>query len=192
MSIRRLGIVNPNANTDSNGFTAVQSSYLASVVVTNKGATQQTARVWVVPNGASQVSQYGYIIYDVAVPAGNSIETHRFGIDNGDSVWVRGSSSDLSFMINGVYDATTSIDAHLTQTTNVHGIANTANLATQTYATNAATAAQTAAATALAAHEADTTNIHGIANTANLATLTTTNSLNTRLIAIELGLGIFD
>lgn len=152
MAIRRLGIVNPAANTNASGFTAVQAAYLASVVVTNKSNSEQTARVWVVPSGATLSSQYGYIVYDVPVPAANSIETHRFGISDGDSIWVRGSSSDLSFMINGIYDATTSIDAHLLQTTNVHGIA----------------------------------------NTANLATLTTTNALNNRLIAIELGLGIFD
>ena len=42
------------------------------------------------------------------------------------------------------------------------------------------------------AHLLQTTSVHGIADTANLATLTTTTALNNRLIAIELGLGIFD
>jgi len=159
MAVRRLGVVNPAADTDSLGFTSVGAAYLASVIVTNKGGTDQTARVWVKPNGATLASQYGYIIYDVIVPAANSIETHRFAISNGDQIWVRGNSANLSFMLNGVYDSTASFDDHLTDTTDVHGIPDTSVLVT-TATTNALT--------------------------------NTTNSLNTRLIALELGLGIFD
>jgi hypothetical protein len=152
MAVRRLGVVNPGANTDSLGFTSVGAAYLASVIVTNKGGTDQTARVWVKPSGATLTSQYGYIVYDVVVPAANSIETHRFAISDGDQIWVRGNSANLSFMINGVYDSTASFDDHLI----------------------------------------DTTSVHGIADTSQLATLAVTNALNTRLVSIELGLGIFD
>jgi hypothetical protein len=151
MAIRRLGVVNPAADTNVLVATAV-ASYLASVIVTNKDTTSKTVRVWVVPSGATLASQYSYVVYDVAIPAGNSIETHRFAINSGDSVYVRSNSANLSFALNGIYDSTTSIDAHLLETTNVHGIA----------------------------------------DTSILATTTTTNSLNTRLINIELGLGIFD
>lgn len=152
MAIRRLGISNPTLNTDTSVFTASSATYLCSVIITNKDSVEKTGRVWVVPSGATLASQYGYIVYDVAVPAGNSIETHRFAISDGDSVWVRGNSSSLSFSVNGIYDSSASIDDHII----------------------------------------DTTNVHGIADTSQLATLTTTNSLNTRLISIELGLGIFD
>ena len=152
MAVRRLGISNPTLNTDTSVFTAVSATYLCSVIVTNKDSVEKTARVWVRPSGATLVSQYGYIVYDVVVPAGNSIETHRCAISDGDAVWVRGNSSSLSFSLNGIYDSSASIDDHLI----------------------------------------DTTNVHGITDTAQLATLTTTNSLNTRLISIELGLGIFD
>jgi len=152
MAIRRLGISNPTLNTDASVFTATGATYLCSVIITNKDSVEKTGRVWVRPSGATLASQYGYIVYDVAVPAGNSIETHRFAISDGDSVWVRGNSSSLSFSLNGIYDSSASIDAHIPLTTNVHGIA----------------------------------------DTSQLATLTTTNSLNTRLISIELGLGIFD
>lgn len=152
MAIRRLGISNPTLNTDTSVFTASSATYLCSVIITNKDSVEKTGRVWVRPSGATLASQYGYIVYDVAVPAGNSIETHRFAISDGDSVWVRGNSSSLSFSVNGIYDSSASIDDHII----------------------------------------DTTNVHGIADTSQLATLTTTNSLNTRLISIELGLGIFD
>lgn len=151
MAIRRLGISNPILNTDTSIYTA-NASYLASAIITNKGASEYTARVWVVPAGALSAGEHGFIVYDVAIPSGNSIETHRFAIGSGDSVYVRSSNSSLSFSLNGIYDSTTSIDAHLLETTNVHGIA----------------------------------------DTAQLATLATTNTLNTRLINIELGLGIFD
>ena len=152
MAVRRLGISNPTLNTDTSVFTATSATYLCSVIITNKDSVEKTGRVWVVPSGATLASQYGYIVYDVAVPAGNSIETHRFAISDGDAVWVRGNSSSLSFSLNGIYDSSASIDDHLV----------------------------------------DTTNVHGITDTAQLATLTTTNSLNTRLISLELGLGIFD
>ena len=66
------------------------------------------------------------------------------------------------------------IATHEADTTSVHGIANTALLATTA---NVATAkgeaiadAATAAGSALSTHEADTTSVHGIANTALLAT----------------------
>jgi len=152
MAVRRLGISNPAIDTDTSVFSALNATYLCSVIITNKDSVEKTARVWVKPSGATLVSQYGYIVYDVPVPAANSIETHKFAISDGDSVWVRGNSSNLSFSLNGIYDSSASIDAHIPQTTNVHGIA----------------------------------------DTSQLATLNTTNSLNTRLISIELGLGIFD
>lgn len=152
MAVRRLGISNPTLNTNTSVFTAANATYLCSVIITNKDSVEKTGRVWVVPNGATQASQYGYIVYDVAVPAGNSIETHRFAISDGDSVWVRGNSSNISFSLNGIYDSSASIDDHIP----------------------------------------DTTSVHGIADTSLLVTTSTTNALNTRLISLELGLGIFD
>lgn len=152
MAIRRLGISNPAADTNVSVFTALNATYLCSVIITNKSAEEKTGRVWVVPSGATLQNQYGYIVYDVPVPAANAIETHRFAISDGDSIWVRGNSSDLSFSVNGIYDSSASIDDHII----------------------------------------DTTNVHGIADTSQLATISTTNDLNSRLVSIELGLGIFD
>jgi hypothetical protein len=120
MAIRRLAVSTPGLNTDTSIFTASSATYLCSAIITNKDTTAKTARVWVRPSGASQEFQYGYIVYDVAIPAGNSIETHRFAISNGDAVWVRANSSSLSFSLNGIYDSSASIDAHIPLTTNVH------------------------------------------------------------------------
>ena len=54
------------------------------------------------------------------------------------------------------------LTAHESDTTNIHGISNTANLATLTDLSN---------------HESDTTNIHGISNTAELVTLSGSQTL---------------
>jgi len=151
MSVRRLGISNPAINTSTLIFTST-ASYMVSIIATNKDSTTKKARAWVVPSGATQQSQWGYIFYDVDVPSYNSIESHRFAVENGDTVYVRTDTANMSFSLNGIYDSTASFDSHLTQTTNVHGIA----------------------------------------DTSQLVTVSTTNSLNNRLIALELGLGIFD
>lgn len=66
--------------------------------------------------------------------------------------------------IDTSYVATVSaLTSHEMDTTGIHGIADTSQLATKTYADNSIS-------TALSTHESDTTNIHGITNTADLAT----------------------
>ena len=63
--------------------------------------------------------------------------------------------------------STADITAHENDTTNIHGIANTANLATLTDLSN---------------HENDTTNIHGISNTAELVTLAGVQTLTNKTL----------
>ena len=151
MAVTRMGVANPAANTATSIFTA-DAAYLCSVIATNKGAAASTVRAWVVPNGSTSSADHAYMLYNVALPVSDGIESHRFAISIGDVVRISASTEDVSFSLNGIYDSSASIDAHIPLTTNVHGIA----------------------------------------DTANLATLTTTNALNTRLISLELGLGIFD
>jgi len=84
----------------------------------------------------------------------------------------------------------TNLSNHESDTTNVHGIANTDALASKTYADNAvsthssdttevhgipdttALATKTYADNAVSSHNSDTTNVHGIVDTADLATKT--------------------
>ena len=69
--------------------------------------------------------------------------------------------------------ASSTLTSHTNATTSVHGIADTAALATKTYADNTATSAASAAATdAVGTHNLDTTNVHGITDTAALVTTT--------------------
>lgn len=57
------------------------------------------------------------------------------------------------------YATTTALSSHESDTTNIHGIVDTALLATQSYADSA-----------VSTHSSDTTNVHGITDTALLAT----------------------
>jgi hypothetical protein len=61
--------------------------------------------------------------------------------------------------------ADSAVSTHSSDTTDVHGIANTANLATKTYADNA-----------VSTHDSDTTSVHGIADTSALALTATVNT----------------
>ena len=103
---------------------------------------------------------------------GNVLTVFDNGITNGraaDGTAITAHS--INAVVEHVFTATDAdeANAHINGTTNVHGIDDTSLLATTAYATDAAAAAQAAAATALAAHETDTTNIHGITDTAALA-----------------------
>ena len=68
---------------------------------------------------------------------------------------------------------TTDLETHSNDTTSIHGIADTAELATKLYAD-----------TAVTTHQNDSTNIHGIADTATLVTLTGTETLTGKTIAL--------
>lgn len=78
----------------------------------------------------------------------------KFKFGNGTSLW-----SALGYANVLLSDLTSAIDAHNADTTNVHGITDTAALATNS-----------SVASDISTHNDDTTNVHGIANTANLAT----------------------
>jgi hypothetical protein len=69
--------------------------------------------------------------------------------------------------------ADSAVQTHQNDTTSIHGIADTAELATKTYADSAVTT-----------HQNDTTNIHGIADTSVLVTLSGTETLTGKTIAL--------
>ena len=78
-------------------------------------------------------------------------------------------NDDPNFFANIADSIADNIDLH-NVTTGVHGIANTALLATLTNVSTAQTAAEGFATTAITTHNTDTTDVHGIADTAALAT----------------------
>ena len=85
---------------------------------------------------------------------------------------------DLNTAESTLSTTTSNFNAHDVKTTNVHGIADTAALATKAYADAAATTVAGTASNALSTHESDTTSVHGIADTTKLVK---TNSASTTL-----------
>jgi peptidoglycan hydrolase CwlO-like protein/uncharacterized protein YaiE (UPF0345 family) len=76
-------------------------------------------------------------------------------------------------------------DLHDAKTTNVHGIADTSVLATQSEVTAAQTNAETTAATALTTHADDTTNVHGISDTSKLVYLDAASQTLTGSLTVD-------
>jgi hypothetical protein len=102
MAVKRYGVQNPNANTEVTLLTT-NDPLLISVIATNKHASADAdINVFVIPNGATQPSQYAYIAYNLQVNPGNSVETHRFAVNAGDTVKVSSSISDVSFTGSGI------------------------------------------------------------------------------------------
>lgn len=118
MPIQRLGLSNPAANEDIVLYTA-NDNYLVSVVVANKAinATPLTkVNIWVAPANATLPSQYAYIASNLLVGVGQSFETFRFGINSGDTVYVRTSVALTSFSINGIPQEDSAQPENLAQT----------------------------------------------------------------------------
>ena len=104
MAITRLGIANPAASTATSLYAASYST-LASVVVSNKSTSTSVlpeVDIYIVPPGASQESQYAYIVKNLEIQAGQSFETFKFAINGSDTVFVRSTTANVSFSINGI------------------------------------------------------------------------------------------
>jgi hypothetical protein len=128
--IQRLGLSNPVANEDIVLYNS-NDNYLVSVVVANKAvnATPLTkVSIWVVPSNAVIAAQYAYIASNLTVGVGQSFETFRFAINDGDTVYVRSTLALTSFSINGVPQEDSAQPENIAQTfTNkvIRGVDNT-------------------------------------------------------------------
>ena len=156
-----------------------------------------TAAQWTAANPVLAAGEIGF-----------ETDTNKFKMGNGSSAWSAlqyfANAAELAAIIDGapnllntlnelaeaigddpqfIVTVATNLTNHEADTTNIHGIANTAALSTQTYADAAATTAQTAAQSyadsAVSTHNSDTTQVHGIANTASLALLTDVSTAQT-------------
>lgn len=102
MGLQRLAILNPIANSASTLFVA-DNQYLTSVIATNTNSSSATQiSVWVEPQGNSNPSDFAYIINNLELDGGNSYETFRFAVNQGDSVRVRSTSSSVAFSSYGL------------------------------------------------------------------------------------------
>lgn len=104
MAIVRLALGNPNADTDTLLHTATRQS-IVSVIATNTASATAEVDVWVQPSSASASSQYAYFAKDTVLPGNNSLETFRFSLETDDDLYVRSSTSDVSFSVNAIYES---------------------------------------------------------------------------------------
>jgi plastocyanin len=107
MAITRLGVANPAANTPV-AIYSVSYATLASVVVSNKSTSTNVlpeVDIYIVPSGASQESQYAYIVKNLEIQSGQSFETFKFALNSSDVLYVRSTTADVSFSVNGLIQA---------------------------------------------------------------------------------------
>jgi hypothetical protein len=102
MSVKRLGIVKPAADTPS--FLAdVGSNYFVSVIITNLNQIKEAnLTVYVKPFEVTNPDEYSYVIYNFPLARANSLETNRFALNPLDEVWVESSIDDVSFVCVGI------------------------------------------------------------------------------------------
>ena len=116
-------------------------------------------------------------IEDTSVLATFSYVTDAIASVTGDYASLAGTgiswnSGESEFEIDNTVATVSALTDHNSDTTGVHGIADTAELATKSYADTAEADAKTYADTGISTHNSDTTSVHGIADTADLATKT--------------------
>lgn len=104
MSITRLAIANPPADTDT-ALLESTADYLVSVIVANTSSfinpvTRVT--IYIAPDGVSLESQFAYIAFNLELGIGSSFETFRFAVLSGDTVFVRSNTATTSFQITGI------------------------------------------------------------------------------------------
>jgi len=162
-----------------------------------------TAAQWTAANPVLAAGEIGF-----------ETDTSKFKMGNGSSAWTAltyfANAAELAAIIDGAPDllntlnelaaslgddptfftsVASNLSAHSSDTTSVHGIANTALLATSaevaTAKGQAISDAATAADTKISTHTADTTDIHGIVNTALLETMSGAQAKVDTAIAAE-------
>ena len=118
MPIIRLGVAAPAANADT-VLATFESPYLVSVIAANKSvvATPLTkVSIWVVPANASIPSQYAYIGFNINLSLGQSFETFRFAVNEGDALYVKASVSTVSFSASGIPQDDAGLPENIIQT----------------------------------------------------------------------------
>ena len=104
--IQNLAIHNAASATTVGSGTLVwtaDANYLVSVIATNTGATD--AEIYVTVKTATGTEAGGALIaYKLPLPAYNSYETFRFGVNNTDAIYIAGSAG-IRYFVQGIEQA---------------------------------------------------------------------------------------
>jgi len=104
MPLERLGVSTPATNVDQSLVTFT-NPHLVSVIASNTAVVSTPvakATIYVVPANATQESQYAYLAYQTILSLGQTFETFRFGVNAGDSIFVRSTNGEISFSCTGI------------------------------------------------------------------------------------------
>jgi hypothetical protein len=104
--ISNLAIVDDATGTSfGSGLLAytAPANILAAVIATNTSETDAEIYVYVVPTSSSETDG-ALIAYKLPLPAYNSYETFRFGINTTDSIYVAGSAG-VRYFVQGIEQA---------------------------------------------------------------------------------------
>lgn len=104
MPISRLGVQTPTANTPTI-LSTFNAAHLVSVLITNTSSSANPVLkvdIWIAPQGALFESEYAYIAKNLIVGSGQSFETFRFAVNNGDTIYVQSTTASVSFTCNGI------------------------------------------------------------------------------------------
>ncbi len=100
-AIERLAIFNLSGS-GSTGSWSSDSTYLCSVIATNKSDTANaTISAWVAPLGDNSAEYRGYIAYKLPLSVSNTYETIRFPVISTDVIYVE-VNGNVSFSIAGI------------------------------------------------------------------------------------------
>ena len=106
MPVKRLGILTPVAANTFYVLGTADVASVASVIIANRGGVDAVVSVYVDPatSGGAE-DQRGYIVSDVTVAVGQSLETFRFALEVGDVIYVKSTTTTVSFSSNVLYEA---------------------------------------------------------------------------------------
>lgn len=99
--IKQIGIVMPAANTETLAFEqGTAGLFLVTVAVTNQAMDDARFDIWV--NDVSASTSFGKIASGQLLPGRSSFETVKFTLDFNDKIYIKSTSSSVSFLISGL------------------------------------------------------------------------------------------
>lgn len=100
--MKRLGVVRVVADTDTL-LTDVIIPYFSSVIITNLSESETAnLTISIRPENTTDEEEFAYVLYNFPLEPFNTLETHRFALNANDSVYVKSSIGNVSFVAEGV------------------------------------------------------------------------------------------
>jgi hypothetical protein len=100
--MKRLGVERVVADTDTL-LTDVVIPYFTSVIATNLSETETAnLTISIRPDNTSDEEEFAYVVYNFPLEPFNTLETNRFALNANDSLYVRSSIDNVSFIAEGV------------------------------------------------------------------------------------------